>query len=65
MPKFKLPVTWEMCGEVEVQAPSLVAAIAGFDGNLHSLPLDTAMYVDASFRLTTTNPEEVHEYQKP
>ncbi|OAM91773.1 hypothetical protein OH491_24885 [Termitidicoccus mucosus] len=56
--KIKMPVTWEMCGVVEVDADTLAAAIGNFDPRQHHLPLDSE-YVDGSFRLTSESPDEV------
>ena len=62
MKTFKLPVTWEVCGIVEVEAESLEDAITKFDPDDHSLPED-ASYVDSSFQLTDTDPANVALYQ--
>lgn len=56
--KIKMPVTWEICGVVEVEADTLAAAIGNFDPRQHHLPLDSE-YVDGSFRLTSESPDEV------
>lgn len=58
MAKFKLPVTWEVCGFVEVEAENLESAISSFDPTDHELP-EPSEYVDGSFRLTDTDPENV------
>lgn len=31
MPKFKIPITWEVCGEIEVEAESLDEAVEMVD----------------------------------
>jgi hypothetical protein len=33
MPKFKLPVTWQVCGEVEVDAATFKEAVEKFDAS--------------------------------
>ena len=53
--KFKLPVTWEMCGVVEVEAESLEAAVDYFNENSDHIKLPTGedvVYVDGSFNLS-------------
>lgn len=62
--KFKLPVTWEVFGMVEVEADSLQQAFDDFDPDAHSLPLEND-YVDGSFRLSVDNAEEAECYQEP
>lgn len=52
MKKFKIPVTWEVCGIVEVEACTLEDAIERFDngyGDMCGLPRDSE-YIDGSFR---------------
>lgn len=51
MKKFKIPVTWEMSGFVEVEAESLEDAVERFDngyGDMCGLPANSD-YVDGSF----------------
>ena len=50
MKKFKIPVTWEVCGTVEIEADNLTEAIQKFDEQIDdiSLPLDWD-YIDGSF----------------
>lgn len=68
MEKFYLPVTWEECGVVEVEANSLEEAIEYFKEN--SCDIETpheAHYVDGSFCLSTEAVEELefmHEDEK-
>ena len=55
MAKFKLPVTWEMCGVVEIEAESLEAAVDYFNENSDHINLPTGedvIYVDGSFNLS-------------
>ena len=48
---FKIPVTWEMYGVVEIEAETLSEAVDIFDDteDVIELPLE-GYYVDASFR---------------
>ena len=50
--KIKLPVTWEVCGIVEVEANSIEEAIAKFDEGCDYIPLPDGEYVDGSFDLS-------------
>ena len=60
MKKYKLPVTWEMCGTVEIEAESIEDAIAYFNENIDDIEIPTDYeYVDSSFRLTDDNPEDI------
>lgn len=47
--KYKIPVSWEMCGIVEVEADSLDEAILEADDDC--TPLPEGSYVDGSFRV--------------
>lgn len=61
----RLPVTWEVSGFVDVEADSIEDAIKIFnrDSDYIKLPRDSE-YVDASFRLSTEDPDEIALYQK-
>jgi len=66
MPEFKVPVTWEMCGWVKVEAADMKEALEKFDPQVMSLPPESEQdYVDSSYRLTTTDPEEALVMQPP
>ena len=56
----KLPVTYEVCGFVEVPKGTIEEAIDYFYENIDyiKLPTDTE-YVDGSFQLSTDDPEEI------
>lgn len=56
--KFILPVTWEVFGEIEVEADSLEQAVREFCPEDYAPPW-RSHYVDGSFRLTTEDPEEI------
>ena len=48
---YKIPVTWEAFGVVEIEAPNLEAAITIFDERSDYIPLpEDSDYVDGSFR---------------
>lgn len=58
MPRFSIPVTWEVCGRVTVEADTIEDALMNFDPDDHELPTDSS-YVDGSFQLTSDDPETV------
>lgn len=60
--KIKLPVVWEMCGMVEIEADSIEKAIVDFDPDQHTLP--DGDYVDGSFGLATDNANIIKLYNK-
>ena len=64
MKTFKLPVTWEVCGFVNVTAETLEEAIEDFKENSdeYGLPNDPE-YVDGSFKLSTNESEIIKMYQ--
>ena len=65
MAKFKLPVTWEMCGTVEVEAESLEAAVDYFNENSDNIPLPKEChYVNASFALSCNEIDYLELFQK-
>jgi len=52
MPKFKIPVTYEMQGMVEVEAPTLEKAVQYANENIDDLPLpDDPSYIEASYEI--------------
>jgi hypothetical protein len=60
--KIKLPVTWQLCGIIEVDADSIEDAIKNFDPMVEELP-DEQHYVDGSFELSDDDPANVALYQ--
>ena len=68
MGKFYLPVTWEECGVVEVEASSLEEAIGYFKENTANIEVPhEKYYVDGSFCLSTEEVEELrfmHENER-
>lgn len=61
---WKIPVTWEVCGIVEVKANTLEKAmdIVQTDDSIE-LPTNNS-YVDGSFRLSTDDEDTVKLYQE-
>ena len=62
---WKIPVTWQLCGTVEVEANTIEEAIEEFyrienSGEEFSLPADNE-YVDGSFQLSTDDIDELKE----
>ena len=51
MNKFKIPVSWECYGEVEIEANSLDEAIKIALEKQDELPLPESNYVDGSFKI--------------
>lgn len=66
MAKIKLPVTWEICGIVEIEAESIDEAMEKFDEDIDyiPLPIHNGEYVDGSFNLTDRDPEFIKLFQK-
>ena len=61
--KIKLPVTWEVCGFVEVEAKSIEEAIEIFERDIDHIPLpENCEYVDGSFGLTDDEPDFIACY---
>lgn len=57
---WKVPVTWEVCGEVDIEANSLEEAVEIFKEKSDEISLpEQSFYVDDSFKLTTDNIEEI------
>ena len=67
MKKFKIPVTWEVYGTIEIEANSLEEAIQQFDeveinGEGYPLPLDND-YINDSFN-REQDEEVIQEYNE-
>lgn len=61
--KIKLPVCWEVCGFVEVEANSIDDAMDIFQETSDHIPLPTdSDYVDGSFDLSCYDPESIQAY---
>ena len=62
MKKWKIPVTWEVCGYVYVDAETLVEAMETARDDEGVIPLPTESdYVDGSWRLSETDENFVRE----
>ena len=62
MKKRKIPVTWEVCGYVYVDADTLVEAMETARDDEGVIPLPTESdYVDGSWRLSETEENFVRE----
>ena len=62
MKKWKIPVTWEVCGYVYVDADTLVEAMETARDDEGVIPLPTESdYVDGSWRLSETGENFVRE----
>lgn len=62
MKKWKIPVTWEVCGYVYVDADTLEEAIETARDDEGVIPLpDDNDYVDGSWRLSETDENFVRE----
>ena len=62
---WKVPVTWEVCGEVDIEANSLEEAVEIFKEKMDEVPLPSeSYYIDGSFRLTSENLEELRSMVK-
>ncbi len=59
---MKVAVTWQMCGYVEIDEPTMKECMDYFNENsIHiELPMDNAEYVESSFELSSDD-EDVME----
>ena len=63
--KIRLPVSWEVCGMVEIEANTINEAMDIFEKTQDHIPLPNDFdYVDGSFDLTTKEPEVIHLYNE-
>lgn len=46
---FNIPVSWEVCGSVEIDAESVEEAINIFDEQSDDIPLPEGNYIDGSW----------------
>ena len=57
---MKVAVTWQMCGFVDIEAPTMEAAMEKFNEESEYIPLpQNGEYVDGSFELSSEEPEEM------
>ena len=61
MTTWKIPVTWEVCGMVKIEAETLEEAMAIARDDDGVIPLPEGDYVDGSWRLTEEDEELVRE----
>ena len=62
MKEWRIPVTWEMCGTVTVQAGMLAEAMKKARNDA-SIPLpEESVFVDGSFDLSVVEEETVREF---
>ena len=60
--KWKVPVTWEMCGIAEIAAETLEDAMEEVQYHSDEVPLpDDSAYVDGSFSLSMYEVEEIRK----
>ena len=60
--KVKLPVTYEVCGIIEVEADSVESAVKLFEETSDDIPLPyNAEYVDGSFRLSCSDIDDIKD----
>lgn len=59
-----MPVTWSVCGIVEIEASSIEEAIERFHAEIDHIPLpsDGLVYVDGSFELSSSDPDFIKVY---
>lgn len=62
MAKWKIPVTWEVCSTIDVEADTLADAIEIARDEDGEIPLPVFPdYVDGSWRLSSDNEEYIRE----
>ena len=58
--KWKVPVSWEMCGIIEIEAETLEDALEQVQYHPDEVPIpDDSAYVDGSFSLSMYEVEEI------
>lgn len=63
---WKIPVTWEMCACIEVEADTLEEAMKVAEDPDGKIPLPSdGSYVDGSWVLSSTDRDEIAILQKP
>lgn len=61
MKRWKIPVSWEMFGIVEIEANTLEEALEMAWDDFVDIP-DNGNYIDASWRVDDENPEYVRKW---
>ena len=62
MAVWKIPITWEMCGEVKIEANTLEEAMEIAKDDDGFIPLPDGSYVDGSWQLTNTDEGFIRQY---
>lgn len=63
--RIRLPVTWEVCGFVEVESNTIKEAVEHFITHSDGISLpDDSDYVDGSFQLTSLDEDFIALYQE-
>ena len=57
MKKFKIPVSWEMCGCLEIEAETLQEAVNLAIEKMDEFPLPEGNYIDSSFKVDAEDAE--------
>lgn len=58
---WKIPVSWEMCGYVHIEAPTLAQAMEKVRNDNDDIPLPEGNYVDGSFCLSYEEESEIRD----
>lgn len=58
---WKIPVSWEMCGYVHIDAPTLAEAMEKVRSDNDDIPLPAGDYVDGSFCLSYEEEAEIRD----
>lgn len=63
---MKVAVTWQLCGFVDIDEPTIEEAMAYFNENSDHIPLPKdGEYVDASFELSSDDPAVLKALAQP
>lgn len=63
---MRVAVTWQMCGYVDIDAPTMEEAMEKFKNDVDMIPLpEDGEYVDASFELSSDDPEVLKVLAEP
>lgn len=63
--KINVPVTWTMCGYVEIEAEDMASAMEKFNQDNDNIPIPEGEYVDDSFQLTSQDVDEMEAMTIP
>ena len=62
---MEVPVTWQMCGYVDIDAPDMRTAMEIFNKTSDHIGLPDGEYVDGSFELTSQDVAEMEAMMLP